>query len=83
MTNTAASFIAKATIKAADIEHRRKINFNIDKYNASVPYGKQQFADISMARDLWPLTDPSAHLSPLQGGVQTHLLRDLGFRILG
>jgi L-lactate dehydrogenase complex protein LldF len=51
MTNTAASFIAKATIKAADLEHRRKINFNIDKYNASVPQGKQQFVNISMARE--------------------------------
>ncbi len=51
MTKTAASFIAKSTIKAADIEHRRKINFNIGKYNAVVPQGKQQFVNIMGARE--------------------------------
>lgn len=51
MTETAESFIAKSTIKAGDLEHRRKINFNIGKYNASVPLGKQQFVDVSMARE--------------------------------
>jgi L-lactate dehydrogenase complex protein LldF len=50
MSNTAASFIAKSTIKAADLEHRRKINFNIGKYNATVPAGKQQFTDVMAAR---------------------------------
>ncbi|MDE3236709.1 MAG: iron-sulfur cluster-binding protein [Bacteroidota bacterium] len=51
MTETASSFIAKSTIKAADLEHRRKINFNIDKYNATVPLGKQQFSDVAIARE--------------------------------
>jgi len=51
MTQTAGSFIAKSTIKAADLEHRRKINFNIGKYNASVPYGKTQFNDLNLARE--------------------------------
>ncbi len=51
MTNTAASFIAKSTVKAADLEHRRKINFNIGKYNAVVPIGKQQFTDIMQIRE--------------------------------
>lgn len=51
MTNTAASFIAKSTIKAADLDHRRKINFNIGKYNAVVPLGKQQFADVNKTRE--------------------------------
>jgi len=45
------SFLAKSTIKAADLEHRRKINFNIDKYNAVVPKGKEQFSDIHLARE--------------------------------
>src|SRR5215510_16180823 len=45
------SFIAKSTIKAADIEHRRNINFNIGKYNAVVPQGKEQFADVHLARE--------------------------------
>lgn len=48
----AGAFIAKSTIKAADKEHRRKINFNISKYNAAVPRGKQQFAQLEMARQL-------------------------------
>ncbi|SIS71145.1 L-lactate dehydrogenase complex protein LldF [Filimonas lacunae] len=51
MKETAASFIAKSTIRAADIEHRRKINFNIGRYNAAVPQGKTQFADMMMARE--------------------------------
>lgn len=51
MNNTAASFIAKSTIKAADLEHRRKINFNIGKYNAVVPIGKQQFTQVMNARE--------------------------------
>ncbi len=50
MSENAASFIAKSTIKAADLEHRRKINFNIGRYNAVVPQGKQQFADVLLAR---------------------------------
>lgn len=51
MVETASSFIAKSTIKAADMDHRRKINFNIGKYNAVVPVGKQQFSDVSVARE--------------------------------
>lgn len=51
MKETAATFIAKSTVKAADKEHRRKINFNIGKYNAVVPQGKQQFADLNLARE--------------------------------
>src|SRR6185369_6724813 len=45
------SFLTKSTVKAADLEHRRKINFNIDKYNAVVPQGKQQFSDLHLARE--------------------------------
>ncbi len=44
-------FIAKSTVRAADLEHRRKINFNIGRYNASVPLGKLQFQDIHLARE--------------------------------
>lgn len=51
MKETAASFIAKSTIKAADMEHRRKINFNISKYNAAVVQGKKQFSDLMLARE--------------------------------
>ncbi len=51
MTDSASSFIAKSTIKAADIEHRRKINFNIGKYNAVVVDGKEQFSNVMLARE--------------------------------
>ncbi len=51
MKETAAGFIAKSEIKAADKEHRRKINFNIGKYNTVVPKGKEQFADLHLARE--------------------------------
>jgi L-lactate dehydrogenase complex protein LldF len=51
MTETADSFLAKSTVKSGDIDHRRKINFNIGKYNAVVPIGKQQFDDIGLARE--------------------------------
>jgi L-lactate dehydrogenase complex protein LldF len=51
MTEISSIFIAKSTVKAADLEHRRKINFNIAKYNAVVPAGKQQFADVNLARE--------------------------------
>jgi L-lactate dehydrogenase complex protein LldF len=43
--------MAKAEIKASDREHRNKINFNISKYNAVVPVGKQQFTDVHLARE--------------------------------
>jgi L-lactate dehydrogenase complex protein LldF len=49
---TAASFIAKTVVKSSDKEHRRKINFNIGKYNAVVPQGKQQFSDVHLAREM-------------------------------
>jgi L-lactate dehydrogenase complex protein LldF len=45
------SFMAKSTIKAADLEHRRTINFNISRYNATVPLGKRQFTDVHLARE--------------------------------
>ena len=51
MSEHSSSFIAKSTIKASDREHRRKINFNISKYDAVVPVGKQQFSDVHLARE--------------------------------
>jgi L-lactate dehydrogenase complex protein LldF len=52
MNKTASSFIAKSTIKAADLNHRRKINFNMGKYNATVPLGKKQFSNLPLAREM-------------------------------
>src|SRR6201994_960369 len=51
VTETAANFIARSTVKAEDLDHRKKINFNMGRYNAAVPQGKQQFADLNLARE--------------------------------
>lgn len=51
MTENAAIFKAKSTIKSADLEHRNKINFNIGRYNSAVPLGKQQFVDINLVKE--------------------------------
>jgi L-lactate dehydrogenase complex protein LldF len=51
MTETAANFIARSTIKAEDVDHRKKINFNIGRYDAVVPQAKLQFADLNLARE--------------------------------
>lgn len=51
MSETSSSFRAKSTIKAADLDHRHKVNFNIAKYNAAVPLGKSQFVQVSSARE--------------------------------
>ncbi|MBS1731546.1 MAG: iron-sulfur cluster-binding protein [Bacteroidetes bacterium] len=50
MTKNESVFLAKSTIKAADLTHRQKINFNIGKYNEAVPKGKSQFADLPSLR---------------------------------
>ncbi|MDQ6608798.1 MAG: [Fe-S]-binding protein, partial [Bacteroidota bacterium] len=51
MSDQSTSFTAKSTVKASDKEHRRKINFNIARYNAVVPSGKSQFTDVHLARE--------------------------------
>jgi L-lactate dehydrogenase complex protein LldF len=43
-------FLAKSAVKAQDLEHKRKLAFNIQKYAESVVKGKQQFADLELAR---------------------------------
>ncbi len=48
----ASSFDTKSSEKAVDLEHRRKLNFNIAKYNAVVPKGKSQFPDLTRVREL-------------------------------
>ena len=51
MSQESSTFIAKSTIKSADREHRRKINFNMARYNAVVPAGKSQFTNVHLARE--------------------------------
>lgn len=43
-------FLAKSEIKAQDLEHKRKLAFNIQKYADAVVRGKQQFRDLETAR---------------------------------
>ncbi len=50
MTEQQSVFLAKSRIKASDLEHKRKVAFNIQKYNDSVVKGKQQFAQLESAR---------------------------------
>jgi len=47
----ASDFIAKSIEKSADRDHRQKINFNIGRYNAVVPAGKQQFENLGQVRE--------------------------------
>jgi L-lactate dehydrogenase complex protein LldF len=51
MSENASTFRAKSTIKARDLDHRFKINFNINKYNNAVPLGKTQFVNSDLARE--------------------------------
>jgi L-lactate dehydrogenase complex protein LldF len=51
MSEHSESFIAKSVAKTSDREHRRKINFNIGRYNAVVPIGKTQFGNVNLVRE--------------------------------
>lgn len=44
------TFLAKSAVKAQDLEHKRKLAFNIQKYAETVVKGKQQFSDLDGAR---------------------------------
>lgn len=50
MTEQLSVFLAKSKVKAHDLEHKRKLTFNIQKYADTVVKGKQQFADLDLAR---------------------------------
>jgi L-lactate dehydrogenase complex protein LldF len=51
MSEQSQDFLARSSVKAPDKEHRRKINFNMARYNAVVPSGKKQFPDIELVRE--------------------------------
>ena len=51
MSDNSSTFKAKSVVKSADLEHRRKINFNIGRYNAAVPDGKSQFENTDLVRE--------------------------------
>ncbi|MBS1781626.1 MAG: iron-sulfur cluster-binding protein [Bacteroidetes bacterium] len=50
MTNHKSIFLAKSAVKAHDLEHKRKLSFNIEKYNQALDRGMQQFSDLELAR---------------------------------
>jgi L-lactate dehydrogenase complex protein LldF len=51
MSNNEKKFLEQSRTKGFDLSHRAKINFNIGKYNTSVPQGKTQFEDLHLARE--------------------------------
>jgi L-lactate dehydrogenase complex protein LldF len=51
MVDTSKLFKEKSFDKAADLKHRKTINYNIGKYNAVVPVGKKQFSDLEFVRE--------------------------------
>ncbi|HMU69323.1 MAG TPA: LutB/LldF family L-lactate oxidation iron-sulfur protein [Chitinophagales bacterium] len=50
MSGNLNTFLQKAEQKAFDAEHKRKLLFNIGKYNATVVQGKKQYADLEHVR---------------------------------
>ncbi|GAA4002209.1 LutB/LldF family L-lactate oxidation iron-sulfur protein [Hymenobacter fastidiosus] len=51
MTTKAAQFLTDSDSKAFDLEHRRKIRFNIGKYNVAVQTGLGWYHDHELARE--------------------------------
>jgi len=51
MIDTSKTFKQKSFDKAGDLKHRKTINYNIGKYDAVVPVGKKQFADLDFVRE--------------------------------
>lgn len=47
----ASTFIKASEAKAFDLEHRRKINFNMGRYEHAVANGKQRYVDLELAKD--------------------------------
>lgn len=50
MNSTAYQFIEKASEKAFDQDHRRRLEFNIGKYDQAVVAGKQYYRDLELAK---------------------------------
>lgn len=51
MHQNASTFLENSEKKATNLSHRQTINYNIGKYNTAVKAGKQQFADLTTARE--------------------------------
>jgi L-lactate dehydrogenase complex protein LldF len=50
MSNILDKFLTEAQEKSFDPEHRRRLDFNIGKYDDKVVEGKKQFCDLELAR---------------------------------
>ena len=51
MSKNSELFLEKSATKAVELDHRKKINFNIGKYNSKVPEGKLQFTNEHLVRE--------------------------------
>lgn len=51
MQQTEKTFLAKSEVKAEDLEHRRKISYNMKQYETAVLRGRTQFSDLETARE--------------------------------
>ncbi|MBL4656013.1 MAG: lactate utilization protein, partial [Bacteroidia bacterium] len=50
MPDTLQQFLSDSQSKSNDIEHRKKLNFNISQYDKTVEKGKLQYADLELAK---------------------------------
>ena len=50
MNETHIKFLIDSEKKAFDLEHRKKLNFNIGKYDKAVIKGKQQYSNLDLAK---------------------------------
>ncbi len=50
MSDRLTSFLKSSENKAVDLDHRKKINYNISQYNATVVKGLRQYEDLELAR---------------------------------
>ncbi len=51
MTEFKRKFLQDAEKKAFDLEHRKRLKFNIGRYDAAVAKGKKQYADLELAKE--------------------------------
>jgi L-lactate dehydrogenase complex protein LldF len=50
MSNILDKFLKEAEIKSFDVEHRRRLDYNIGKYDENVVQGKKLYSDLELAR---------------------------------
>jgi len=51
MNTTHNKFLIESEVKAFDLEHRKKLKFNIGRYDAAVIKGKQQYSNLELAKE--------------------------------